>query len=364
MRSIPKKPVLKALILVAGVVSISVFLLTPADSGEEVAPAPAEESSLSSLASAAEMQASPPDGEEAEVVTGGGFDVVFFAPWGSGEGRLGRREAEESDPAGPMGFVLDDAGRAAVLDQVNSRVVVFAKGQQVEEIELPADTYQDLQLDEDGNLVLMDRLARRSVELFDPRGKQIARIDLEGSGVPEGGGTTALFLREDGVWVEVEHTRLVRVADARGRPDQKRPQVGGRFSADGAWLISAAREGRNQAAILARPAAASGELPRLFSRVGFPLPIMHLLALESDSAGRVLLAAHLARFDKEAPFGVSEERIEAVLLGPDGSEIDRVRLEAPRGALDQFRTLRLSPDGVLYHLYYDESGVSLRRVVL
>ena len=77
-----------------------------------------------------------------------------------------------------------------------------------------------------------------------------------------------------------------------------------------------------------------------------------------------MLAAHLARFEQQAPFGVLQERVEAVLLGPDGVEMDRVRLEAPRGALDQFRTLRLSPDGVLYHLYYDESGVSLRRMVL
>jgi hypothetical protein len=171
-------------------------------------------------------------------------------------------------------------------------------------------------------------------------------------------------LRDDGVWVEVEHARLVRVADARGSPDRDRPQVSGRFSADGAFLLSAAREGRQAAVILARPAASPGELPRLFSRVGFSLPVLHLLALESDTAGRVLLAAHLARFQSQAPFGVLEERLEAVLLDPDGTEIDRVQLPASRGVLDQFRTLRFSPDGVLYHLYYDESGVSLRRILL
>jgi len=263
-----------------------------------------------------------------------------------------------------MGFVVDDEGRAAVLDQVNSRVVLFSDGKQIKEIGLPAGTYQDLQLDEDGNLAVLDRLAQRSVDLFDSRGRQIGRVQLEGSGVPEGGGTTALFLRDDGVWVEVEHTRLVRVADVRGRPDPDRPQVTGRFSADGAWLLSAAKEGRQSAVVLIRPADSPGDLPRLLSRVGFSLPVLHLLALESDTAGRVLLAAHLARFEEQAPFGVVEERVEAVLLGPDGVEMDRIRLEAPRGALDQFRTLRLSPDGILYHLYYDESGVSLRRVVL
>lgn len=363
MRSFSKKALAAAAILVAGTVAVFAFLPETADS--EIQAEGSLEELLSSPLPGEEKRRSSPEGEEeAEAATGDGFDVVFFAPWGSGEGRLGRSEAEESDPAGPMGFVVDAAGRAAVLDQVNSRVLMFAGGKQVSAIGLPADSYQDLQLDQDGNLVLMDRLARRSVELFDSRGRPIARVDLEGSGVPEGGGTTGLFLRDDGVWVEVEHERLVRVADARGRPDPDRPQVNGRFSADGVLLLSAVREGRNQAVVLARPAAAPGELPRLFSRVWFSLPILHLLALESDMAGRVRLAARLARFEDKAPFGVLEDRVEAVLLGPDGAEIDRVQLPAPRGALDQFRTLRLSPDGVLYHLYYDESGVSLRRMVL
>jgi hypothetical protein len=352
-----------AVILVAGIV---VILAVFSRSAEPVAEEPEfrSDSAVSSGAGRVESPAAAEVARERETGSADGFDVVFFAPWGSGEGRLGRREARESDPAGPMAFVVDASGRAAVLDQVNSRVVVFADGKQVSQIALPADTYQDLQLDEAGDLVLMDRLARRSVEVFDSQGRPVSRVALEGGGVPEGGGTTGLFVREDGLWVEVEHTRMVRVADAQGRPDPERPQVGGRFSADGAWLLSAAREGQNQAVVLGRPADAPAQLPRLFSRVSFPLPILHLLALESDTAGRVLLAARLARFEERAPFGVLEERIEAVLLGPDGSEVDRVRLPAPRGALDQFRTLHLSPDGVLYHLYYDENGVSLRRLVL
>ncbi len=352
-----------AVILAAGILFI---LAVFSKSAEPVAEEP--ESRKEPGVSSGEEPALGPDAPEVatkrETEAADGFDVVFFAPWGSGEGRLGRREAQESDPAGPMAFVVDASGRAAVLDQVNSRVVVFADGKQVSQIALPADTYQDLQLDEAGDLVLMDRLARRSVEVFDSQGRPVSRVALEGGGVPEGGGTTGLFVREDGLWVEVEHTHMVRVADAQGRPDPERPQVGGRFSADGAWLLSAAREGRNQAVVLVRPADAPGQLPRLFSRISFPLPILHLLALESDTAGRVLLAARLARFEEKAPFAVLEERIEAVLLGPDGSEVDRVRLPAPPGALDQFRTLYLSPDGVLYHLYYDENGVSLRRLVL
>jgi hypothetical protein len=361
MRSFSIKAVVAATALVVGALVLSVLFLAPTDSGEQAVRAEEEVPAAAPSSMAGTSTARP---EAAASETTGELDVVFFAPWGSGEGQLGRRAAEESDPEGPMGFVVDEAGRAAVLDQVNSRVVFFEDGKQVSGIRLPADTYQDLQQDKSGNLVLMDRLAQRSVDFFDSRGKQIGHAELEGGGVPEGGGITAMFLREDGVWVEVEHTRLVRVADARGRPDSERPQVNGRFSADGAWLLSAAKEGRQSAVVLVRPADSPGDLPRLLSRVDFSLPVLHLLALESDTAGRVLLAAHLARFEEQAPFGVLEERVEAVLMNPDGRGVDRLRLEAPRGALDQFRTLRLSPDGVLYHLYYDENGVSLRRVAL
>ena len=361
MRVFSKMKVAAALVLIAGVFIWWVSLRSSAGPSEG-ARRPDGGEPTASVAPADRKTASTPEVRSEGAV--GEFDVVFFAPWGSGEGHLGRRAAEESDPEGPMGFVIDDAGRAAVLDQVNSRVVLFDGGKQIREIGLPADTYQDLQLDEDGNLVVLDRLAQRSVDLFDSRGRPSGQVQLEGDGVPEGGGTTAMFLREDGVWVEVEHTRLVRVADARGRPDPDRPQVNGRFSADGARLLSAAREGRHSAVVLVRPAGSPGDLPRLLARVDFSLPVLHLLALESDTAGRVLLAAHLARFEEQAPFRVLEERVEAVLMDPDGREADRVRLAAPRGALDQFRTLRLSPDGILYHLYYDDSGVSLRRVVL
>jgi hypothetical protein len=250
MQSFSKKVVVAALVLITGAVLLSVVLRSSDGSGHE-ARQPEEEVSSAEVVSAAKIPAPILEAQTAD--DKGEFDLVFFAPWGSGEGRLGRRVAEESDPEGPMGFFVDDAGRAAVLDQVNSRVVLFSDGKQIKEIGLPADTYQDLQLDEDGNLVVLDRLAQRSVDLFDSEGRQISHVQLEGSGVPEGGGTTAVFLRDDGVWVEVEHTSLVRVADARGRPDPDRPQVNGRFSADGAWLLSAAKEGRQSAVVLARP---------------------------------------------------------------------------------------------------------------
>lgn len=291
------------------------------------------------------------------------FDEVFFAPWGAGPGELGRREADESAPEGPMSFVVDAWGRVLVLDQVNERIQIFEEGRTPRSIPLPADSYQDIGVDRDGNPVLLDRLVRRSVETLGPGGTTLT-APLEGGGIPEGGGTTAMFVRDDGVWVEVEHGRLVRVADAAGRPDPERPAVPGRFSADGRWLLSAAREGHQAAVVLARPATEPETSPRLFAHVRFGLPVLYLRALESDPAGRVLLAAHLARFRPTRPFDVIEQRLEIVLLAPDGHEADRLRLPVSRGALDRFRSLFVGPDGLLYHFYFDETGASLRRLAL
>jgi len=122
--------------------------------------------------------------------------------------------------------------------------------------------------------------------------------------------------------------------------------------------------GRDAAVVLARPASGHGDAPRLLAQVRFDLPVLSLVALGSDTAGRVLLAAHLARFRQVAPFDVIEERLEVVLLAADGREADRLRLPVSRGALDRFRSLFLGPDGLLYHLYFDETGASLRRVAI
>lgn len=262
-----------------------------------------------------------------------------------------------------MSFTVDAWGRVLVLDQVNERIQIFEEGRTPRSIPLPADSYQDIGVDRNGNPVVLDRLVRRTVETLQPGGDTLA-VPLEGGGVPEGGGTTAMFVRDDGVWIEVEHGRLVRVADAAGHPDQQRPAVPGRFSADGRWLLSAAREGQGAAVVLARPASDPGAAPRLFAHVRFALPVLYLVALESDPAGRVLLAAHLARFRPTRPFDVIEEHLEVVLLAANGREADRLRLPVSRGALDRFRSLFVGPDGLLYHFYFDETGASLRRVAI
>lgn len=301
---------------------------------------------------------------EAPSQSGAQFETVLEIPWGDGPGQVGRRLADESAPEGPMSFVVTDDGRLVLLDQVNQRVQVFDPDQPPTSVALPADTYEDLDLDKDGNLVVIDRLARRSIETFGPDGKLLSSVALQGPGVPDGGGVTGLFSRPDGTWVEVEHQRLVRVADASGRADPDRPELPGRFSADGSRLLLASREGPQAVVILGRPADAPQQAPVLIARIGFSLPVWHLTGLESDHLGRIYLGALAVRERPVPPHDALEAHEEIVVLSAAGIELGRARLAAASGPEEQFRSLRLGGDGFLYLLRCAQAGVELRRLML
>jgi hypothetical protein len=270
-------------------------------------------------------------------------DNVFSAPWGSAEGELGRRVPEEGAPEGPMSFMVAEDGRVYVLDQINQRVQIFKDGKFSREIKIPGDTFQDLAVDENGRVVLLDRLVQKAVVYLEPE----VRVPLEGPHVPEGGGVTGLFIN-DGAWVEVEHQKLVRIADTNGKPDPDRPWVPGRHSADGAWLLLAAKEGKNAAKVTLQPGGPGGSPVVL--KTEFDDKVLFLTALESDPEGNIYLGARLERAEV------------LVILKPDGSELGRVVLPVQQIELEQFRALRMGMDGGIYRLHFSDSGATLGRI--
>ncbi|RLB58125.1 MAG: hypothetical protein DRI34_05835 [Deltaproteobacteria bacterium] len=290
------------------------------------------------------------------------FRREWFAPWGNGPGQMGKRQPREGAPEGPMAFAVIDEHRSVVLDQVNQRLVFFSDGRAARTVALDGDTYQDLQVDGQGRVWLVDRLAGRKLVLLDEDGKTLARIPLEGEGVGEGSAVTGLFVYRDGAWVEVEHSRQVHLTDAGGKALEERPSRPGRLTRDGRLLIAAALEGRQAAVITVRPAGQPAANPRVLARVPFSLRVLHLLLLDSDLAGNIYLGAHLAQMSPDPPYGVVAERLEVVVLGPDGGELDRIELAASAGALEQFRSLLVTADGAVYQLWFGAEGVELRRV--
>ncbi len=314
------------------------------------------------------VTANPPKGQDRDDIVSGAessgslkLEKVMDLPWGDAPGQVGRKEANESAPEGPMSFFVDDSGRLILLDQVNSRVQVFDEGSDPAILNLPDETYQDVTTTEDGDVMVMDRLARKDIETYGPDGKMLASVGLEGQGVEESGGVTGMFQRPDGTWVEVEHSRLVRVANKSGQADPDRPVLPGRFSADGTVLLSAVKDSPDSALLLSRPSDSPTQVPTSLARIHFEKPLAFLTALESDQSGRIFVGAVLMQ---ESSPGVAQSWETIVALDAMGHELGRVTMPIVAGALEQFRNIRVGADGALYWLRLGPNGAQLIRIVL
>ena len=118
---------------------------------------------------------------------------------------------------------------------------------------------------------------------------------------------------------------------------------------DGAWLLSAALDGRQAAVISIRPID-SDEAPAGL-RVEFPHKVLHLTALESDPEGNIYLGARLEKAEV------------LVILASDGTEQARIALPASSLELEQFRAIRMGQDGGVYRLHFAGPGATLIRIV-
>ncbi len=284
-------------------------------------------------------------------------EVVARAPWGSGPGAVGRVVPTSGAPEGPASFDVDAQGRVHVLDPVNGRLTIFEKGAAPRAIALPGETYRDFALDGHGGAVAMDSLATGTLTFVDATGRVTHTIGLAGAGIPETGAATALFARDDGVWVEVEHGALVRVSDASGAPDPARTAVAGRFSRDGKRLLRAALAGPAAARVSATALAGGRGFE---TRVDFPLPLLALHEVASDDAGRTYLAAATVREDP-ATFEVVEEHETVVVLGEGGAELGRVEIAAHDGPEDPAHLVRVGADGAIYELVLGDDGLTIER---
>lgn len=298
------------------------------------------------------MAPSPKD----RMVHGAPAEKVFTAKWGGAPGQLGRREASESSPEGPMSFIVDERSRALVLDQVNARVQVFEAGKEARSLPLPGDTFQDIASTDGDGVVALDRLTTASLAFVDSSGKVTHEVGLEGKGVPEPGEITGLFQRDDGTWVEVNHANLVRVADREQNADPERPILQGRPTADGAAILRASKSGQRAVYV----AEKRGDQPvRALARIEFDLPVHQLLALETDRHGRIFLGASLLEEQTVAPFDVTASAEQVVVLAANGAELSRIELPETHGADESFRRIRVGGDGFLYQLTTSEDGATL-----
>jgi len=259
-----------------------------------------------------------------------------------------------------MAITVAADGTLLVLDQINRRVQRWKDGKLVGSMPFGGDTVQDVVAGPEGRTVLLDRLADRNLQIYDPTGKLLNEVSLVGKGVPEGGGVTAVFADDNGVYVEREHGAVVRIADVNGHPDPARPELIGRPSRDGKLLLSAALADRGAGTVSLRAFDRKTSQPVWSTVVSLGAPILHVITLDSDTQGAVYLAASTGAETTTAPFHIVDEAIVVTRL-TGGQQRGLLTLPPFATADETFRPITVADDGTLYVEYVGENGVEVRR---
>lgn len=280
-------------------------------------------------------------------------EVAHFG-WGGATGDLGRLRPEEGNPEAPMSLAAGRGGSMLVLDQVNQRLVRLRPDGSIEgSVALPVQAAQDVALARDGTTLVLDRLADKAVALIAPSGELRGELPLLGKGITEGGAVTGVFADGDDVYVEREHGDLVKLGSTDGRPDADRTEIPGRPTRDGSGYVTANLAGADAVALtfIERPS----KRHRYTVRQVYAAPVVAIVLLDSDAAGRLYLGALTQAHPQTPRFEVS-----VLCLEPsDGRAIGRAVLPANDDPDETFRELTVSDEGGVLYLHRTPSGAAV-----
>ncbi len=281
--------------------------------------------------------------------------VVLALPWGKDDVAAGRFDGDESASEGPMSFYVTGSGELYLLDQVNLRVLHFAENGELESI-IPifAPTFQDLVVTEKGEIILLDRLVRRSLVVLDPDGNFSGEFSVEGPGIPEGGGITAMFLEADGVWLEYAHVHMVQVLDDRLEPSMRALRPGRIFEAD-RLSVGARMDGLGGVEIWLDDLIKQVSVAQ--TAVVFADPIVRIAWIEADEERNLYVLLHVMEPDPKDPRQIIDERMVGLRYDDQLNELGQFESSWVLGEWAQFREFQVTRDGTVYQLVLDPMGV-------
>jgi hypothetical protein len=284
--------------------------------------------------------------------------TVVHSKWGSGPTELGRRIGEESNPEGPMAMVATPTG-LVVLDQVNARIMRYGlDGTPLGSFPIAPDTAQDIAVGSDGRVAVLDRVTDAHLLYYDSAGQLVGQAPVVGGPITESGGATGVFIAQ-GVYIEREHGEVVRVLGLDGQPDPARRTLPGRPLRNGAGSVQALIADKAAGLVTVRVYDAKADVVWQRS-VRFPISLISLLMLDSDAAGRIYIAAHVATESTAPPHEMTNERtIVWRLAGDTGAPMGALTLPAPPPTDEALRPLSVGDDGTIYQMQPSPSGVDI-----
>ena len=291
--------------------------------------------------------------------TGVGPEVVLHLGWGAGPVEAGRREAQESAPEGPMSFAVTAGGDIYLLDQVNLRLLKFdGSGALLSAIPLSSDVFQDIEVAGDGRILLLDRLVRGAVVVLSRDGLEIAAHPVTGQWIPEGGGITGMFLEDDGLWIEYNHERVVRLLDGSLNRCEETVLVG-RKSGTAGVTVAAALAGQGMVRLKMIAGATGATVAE--KEIDFGQDLYRIAWVQGDAQGSIHTMVHMLQGAGQAGQTPPTEKVVAYRM--DGKLVRTGSFESPYTiqVWEQFREFRVLAGGQVYQMAFSGDGVRILR---
>ena len=270
--------------------------------------------------------------------------VFVGLSWGEGEGQVGLVRATEGLTRGPEALAIAPDGRVAILDSVNSRLVLLdSDGQPLQPIRVDLAEPRFLAADDDV-LYVLDADADKKLASYSWSGTLTGVLD-----VPETDSVvTGLFATSQGACIETGHRDSLLV-------DKMALQLASKTGADAApWtaaelpgrpldhrLATVVKAGFSLAEGFRMEARSVGEGGRLLGEAAQLRPslargsaIEHLLSVDGDGDGGLLVGAKLAQ-------PMTAGQVTSVLA------ITRLRSADPGGTSDALQLAQAANDEVL-----------------
>ncbi len=267
---------------------------------------------------------------------------------------------EEGAPESPNAFVVDTAGRVHVLDQVNHRVLTFSPGKGApKSTPLPARAFEDIELvspDGADGFIVLDLYVAPAVVFVSAAGEVENEVRLPKTDLPTPGQVSGLVRAESGVWVRVDTTHLVQVADAAGVPVESSVLPGVLLGK----TDTVASRARGDTIQIHRQTLPSGK-PTQLASLSFSGRVNHHTVLGRDADGALLLSVTLESTQADPNAAPTMTR-SLITLGSNGTEQSRVDLPVNSGAHTGLRNVRLGADGNVYVMTASESGLAITKV--
>lgn len=271
---------------------------------------------------------------------------LVMLPWGSGPGAVGLARPLEGLARGPEALAVAPDGRIAILDSVNRRVVTLdSSGAFLAALPIELSAPRFLAAD-DATIHVLDADEDCRFVSLDWQGTALGQSNLEAGDAP----VTGLFAREGQAYVEWGHSRVaaVRPGDRSFSAAQPGRPLGAR---GGAYALARhTRRGHPRVSVVKDPRRPTGVPDEL--EFASDVPLEHLVSLDADVEGAVILGARTERSD---PLRANAPALVLVRVATP-ERPTTLALDDTGGIAETGQPYTVGPDGRIYQPRATEEG--------